>query len=590
MPRKDLTIAMIGSGGDGVVTMGEMLAQAAARDGLNVIKTEAYGPQIRGGETSCVVRISGDPIYAQGDLVDVLAVFNWGDFFRFKGEVALSPDAIVLFESSDAGAPAKEDLGLGERSRWVSVPFIKLAMEAAGTKAAKNIVSLGIFAEMFGLPVEPIRAAIEKKFSKKKVAVLEANVKGFETGLSFARSLSIDVSDKKLPAVHGSPKALMSGNEAAAIGALHAGCRFFGGYPITPSSELLHFMSEWLPKFGGSVVQTEDELSALGSVVGASFAGVKSMTSTSGPGLSLMTELLGLSAMAEIPTVVIDVQRGGPSTGLPTKSEQSDLWQAVFGGHGDQPRVVLAPTDVEDCFHSMVDAFNIAEEYQLPVIVLSDQGIGQARCTVDAPSLVHDVVDRAVPTLGDGPYMRYLDTETGVAPMSSPGMPGLMYQTNGLEHTESGSPSAMFLTHEKMNAKRYRKLMPIREKHQRFLRFGSEKADLGVICWGSSAGPVREAVEAARERGEKVAAFVPQLMYPFPKKPLLDFLASADRFLLMEISFAAQFYKYLRTFVDLPEDRLTIFKRSGGKNLSVGEVNAEIKKALAANRNVEVSA
>jgi 2-oxoglutarate/2-oxoacid ferredoxin oxidoreductase subunit alpha len=589
MPTKDLTIAMIGSGGDGVVTMGEMLAQAAARDGLNVIKTEAYGPQIRGGETSCVVRISADKIYAQGDAIDILAVFNWADFGRFKGEVVLHPNAAVLYEEADAGAPNPSDLGLGEGHSWVGVPFLKLATESTGTKAAKNIVSLGLFAELFGLPNESIRAAVEKKFTKKKAAVLEANLKGFDAGVAFAKGIPGDLSARRLVYTKASPKLLMSGNEASAVAALHAGCRFFGGYPITPSSEVLHFLSEWMPKVGGAVIQTEDELSALGACVGASFSGVKSMTSTSGPGLSLMTEMLGLASMAEIPTVVLDVQRGGPSTGLPTKSEQSDLWQAVFGGHGDQLRAVVAPTDVADCFHATVDAFNIAEEYQLPVIILSDQGIGQSRSTVDEEGLVHKVVDRAVPAadLGDK-YLRYQDTESGVAPMSAPGMKGLMYQTNGLEHSESGSPSAMFLTHEKMNHKRYRKLRPIRDKYERFLHFGPEKANVGILCWGSSAGPVREAVAAANARGESVSAFVPQLIYPFPKHPFLKFLAGCDKLLVLEISFAAQFYKYIRTFMTLPDDRTILFKRSGGKNLTVGEVNDEIKKALAAKLPLEV--
>lgn len=592
MPTRDLTIAMVGSGGDGVVTMGEMLAQSAAKDGLNVIKTEAYGPQIRGGETSCVVRIASAPIYAQGEAVNILAVFNWGDFGRFKGEIVLHPDAVVLFEEGDPGAPQPADLGLGASHHWIPVPFMKLATESAGTKAAKNIVSLGLFAELFGLPNASIRKAVERRFSKKKATVLEANLKGFDAGVEYAKGIESAVAERRLVYEAGAPKLLMSGNEATAVGALHAGCRFFGGYPITPSSEVLHFLSEWLPKVGGSVVQTEDELAAIGAVVGASFAGVKSMTSTSGPGLSLMTEMLGLSAMAEIPAVVIDVQRGGPSTGLPTKSEQSDLWQAVFAGHGDQPRVVVAAVDVEDSFHATVEAFNISEEFQLPVVILSDQGIGQARCTLDASALVHDVVERAVPAAGgDGKYLRYLDTETGVSPMSAPGMPGLMYQTNGLEHTEAGSPSAMFLTHEKMNAKRYRKLRPIREKYQRFLRFGAEKADVGILCWGSSAGPVREAVAEANARGEKVAAFVPQLIYPFPKHPFLKFLDEVDHLLILEISYAAQFYKYLRTFLALPEERLTLFKRSGAKNLTVGEVKEEIEKALArAKKQQEVPA
>jgi len=373
----------------------------------------------------------------------------------------------------------------------------------------------------------------------------------------------------------------MSGNEACAVAALHAGCRFFAGYPITPSSEVLHFLSEWLPKLGGSVVQTEDELSAIGAVVGASFAGVKSMTSTSGPGLSLMTETLGLSAMAEVPAVVWNVQRGGPSTGLPTKSEQSDLFQGVFAGHGDQPRVVLSAEDVESCFHSTVDAFNIAEEYQIPVIILADQAIAQRRETVRPEAFVHAVIDRRVPSAGEmAPYNRYKETADGVSPMSFPGMKEGIYQTNGLEHDEAGRPASSHVLHERMSAKRYRKLRPIRDKYHDVYRMGPEKADLGILCWGSSKGPVKEALEAAAARGEKVSAFAPKVLYPFPKAPFLEFMDSVSQVLVIEISYAAQFYKYIRTFVDLPEGRVKVFARSGGKNLTVPEVEEQIRKTL----------
>jgi 2-oxoglutarate ferredoxin oxidoreductase subunit alpha len=373
----------------------------------------------------------------------------------------------------------------------------------------------------------------------------------------------------------------MSGNEASALGALHAGCRFFAGYPITPSTEILQFVDEWLPKMGGSVVQTEDELAAIGAVVGASFAGVKSMTATSGPGLSLMTEMLGLASMAEVPCVIVDVQRGGPSTGLPTKSEQSDLWQALFGSHGDAPRVVIAASDVEDCFHTTVEAFNIAEEFQVPVIVLTDQSIGQRRETLDPTRLVHEVIDRAVPTAEElEDYKRYKDTPEGYSPMSVPGMKNGIYQTNGLEHDESGRPASMALVHEKMNAKRYRKLKPIRDKYQRARRYGPAKADLGIVCWGSSKGAVKEAVLMAEARGEKVAAFIPEMIFPFPKRAFEEFLKSVRQVLVIEISFAAQFYKYLRTFTTLPENTL-IFKRSGGKNLTISEVDDQIRKFFA---------
>ena len=583
MPTQDLTFAIVGSGGDGVVTVGDFLAQAAAREGLHCMKVEAYGPQIRGGESSVTVRISANPIFAQGDLVDVMVAFNWGDFARFRGEILASANAVVLYEADDE-TPREEvepHLGTAEGSRWIPVPFTTLAKEAAGTALAKNIVTLGVMAELFGLPREGLIQAITKKFSAKKAAVLEANLKGFAAGEEWAKAHGQKVADKRLQYTRGEPMLLMSGNELSAIAALHAGCRFFAGYPITPSSEVLQFLSEWMPRVGGHLVQTEDELAAIGAVIGASFAGVKAMTATSGPGLALMTEMLGLAAMAEVPAVIIDVQRGGPSTGLPTKSEQADLWQALFGSHGDAPRVVLAPADVEDCFHATVAAFNIAEETQLPVIVLSDQFIAQRRETMSMLTLDHEVVGRQVPTAGElTDYKRYRDTKTGVSPMTWPGMKGGEYQTNGLEHDEAGRPSSMHLVHEKMNAKRYRKLRQVRDKYSFFRTYGPENADLGIVCWGSAKGPVKEAVLRANGRGEKVSAFVPQMLYPFPNHDFRHYLRGVRDIIIFELSYSAQFYKYLRTFEDLPDGHTFLFKRSGGKNLTVGEVEDKVQKVL----------
>jgi 2-oxoglutarate ferredoxin oxidoreductase subunit alpha len=581
MPTRDLTFAIVGSGGDGVITVGDMIAQAGASEGLHVMKVEAYGPQIRGGESSCTVRLSADPILAQGDLVQVLVVFNWADFARFRGEIVCAENAVILYEATDETPHDQIDLGPIEEVKWVPVPFIKLAKEAAGTTLAKNIVTLGILGELFSLPQDAIERAIKDKFSKKKETVLEANIKGFKAGIEHASKLEEAATGMRLQYTAGEPMLLMSGNELCAVAALHAGCRFFAGYPITPSSEVLHLLSEWMPKMGGYLVQTEDELSAIGAVIGGSFSGVKSMTATSGPGLALMTEMLGLASMAEIPAVIIDVQRGGPSTGLPTKSEQSDLWQALWGSHGDAPRVVLAPADVEDCFHATVAAFNIAEEAQMPVIVLSDQFIAQRSETLSMLTLDHEVIGRQVPSAGDlREYKRYKDTKSGISPMSWPGMKGGEYQTNGLEHEEDGSPSSMYLVHEKMNAKRYRKLRAVRAKYSFYRRYGAEKADVGIICWGSSKGPVKEAVQKATARGERVSAFVPQLLYPFPYHEFNEYLKTVDNVIVMELSYSAQFYKYLQTFLNLPEARTFVYKRSGGKNLTVGEVEDKIQKVL----------
>jgi len=581
MPTRDLTFAIVGSGGDGVITVGDMMAQAGASEGLHVMKVEAYGPQIRGGESSCTVRLSADPIFAQGDLVQVLVVFNWADFARFRGEIICAENAVILYEATDETPHNQIDLGPVEEVKWVPVPFIELAKEAAGTTLAKNIVTLGLLGELFSLPKDAMERAIKGKFSKKKEAVLEANIKGFNAGIEHASKIEEAATGMRLQYSPGEPMLLMSGNELCAVAALHAGCRFFAGYPITPSSEVLHLLSEWMPKVGGYLVQTEDELSAIGAVIGGSFSGVKSMTATSGPGLALMTEMLGLASMAEIPAVIIDVQRGGPSTGLPTKSEQSDLWQALWGSHGDAPRVVLAPADVEDCFHATVAAFNIAEEAQMPVIVLSDQFIAQRSETLSMLTLDHEVIGRQVPSAGDlREYKRYKDTKSGISPMSWPGMKGGEYQTNGLEHEEDGSPSSMYLVHEKMNAKRYRKLRAVRAKYSFFRRYGAEKADVGIICWGSSKGPVKEAVQNATARGERVSAFVPQLLYPFPYHEFNEYLKTVDNVVVIELSYSAQFYKYLQTFLNLPEARTFVYKRSGGKNLTVGEVEDKIQKVL----------
>ena len=564
----ELSLSIVGSGGDGAVAAGDILSFACARDGLHVIKTEAYGPQIRGGESSCTVRISATPIHAQADELDALVVFSWSDFARFKAELSLAKDAIVFFDEKDT--PPEDMTGY----RLVPQPF-------AAQRSAKNIYALGLVAASFGLPADAMRKAVRGRFAKKTEAVIEGNVSAFDAGLEAGLS-----DTKRIDYVACEPKLLMAGNEASAVGAVEAGCRFFAGYPITPSSEILHYMAEWLPRLGGTCLQTEDELAAIGAVVGGSFAGAKSMTATSGPGLSLMSEMLGLSSMAEVPAVIVNVQRGGPSTGIPTKSEQSDLWHSLYGGHGDTPRVVLACTDVEDSFHTTIDGFNIAEEFQIPVIVQSEQSIAQRRQTLESGTLVHEVIDRRLATEEDlADYKRYRVTADGVSPISVPGMKGGEYQTNGLEHDERGRPSSMYETHVAMNAKRFRKLEAIAEKYKNyFVRFGPEKPDLGIICWGSSLGVVREAVDRLTAQGLRVAAFAPRILMPLPVAAFQKFIEASKELLIIELSHAAQFHKYLRSEMDLPKGSTHVYARSGGKNLTVTEVMAESRRVLSAAR------
>jgi len=577
--NQEVTLSIVGSGGDGAVVAGDLIAMACAGRGFHVLKTEAYGPQIRGGESSSIIRIgtaTAGPLAAPPDVIDALVAFSFADFARFRSEMTLSDRCVVLHEPNDP--PPAEITGSACRT-FLAVPFGELAKEA-GAPGAKNIVAIGLLTAMFGLPVDDIRSAVRRRFRKREAKVIDANLRAFDRGVAHAAEWPART--KRLEDVTAPPHLLMSGNEAAAFGAVHAGCTFFAGYPITPSSEVLHLLSEWLPKIGGTCIQTEDELAAIGAVVGAGFAGAKAMTSTSGPGLSLMSEMLGLASTAEIPSVIFNVQRGGPSTGIPTKSEQSDLNHAVYGSHGDTPRVVLACCDVEDAFHSTVEAFNIAEEFQVPVIVLSDQLIAQRRETVDASKLVHDLVERriAIP-MDEVPYERYASrTEDGVSPMTIPGIAGGMYQTNGLEHDELGRPAAGFVVHERMNRKRYRKLDAIAKKYPLFRRFGDEKPELGILCWGSSAGTVSEAITQLQASGARVAAFAPRILAPLPIEALQHFIDACDRILVVELSFAAQFHHYLRSLVDLPRGQTNVLARSGGKTLTVAEVVAAAEPLL----------
>ena len=580
MSRSDLTIGVVGSGGDGVVTAGEVLAGGAAREGVHCLMISAFGPQIRGGETSCTVRLRSDgAVHAQGDAVDVLAVLSWDDFRRFKSEIEVRPGGVVISDADDSVKEGEEPVASRDGIRFARVPFARLAKEKSGSALSKNMDTLGLLGQLLELPTGAMRGAIEKRYAKKPT-VRDANLKGFEAGIEHARGMNGGLAIERFAHTAGAPLLLLSGNEAVALGALYAGCRFFAGYPITPSTEILQFLSEWLPVYDGKFIQAEDELAALGLVIGASLAGTKAMTATSGPGLSLMSEMMGLAAMSEVPAVIVNVQRGGPATGIPTKSEQSDLFHAVFGGHGDLPRIVLGATDVGDCYAATVDAFNLAEEFQTPVVLLTDQFVGQRKeATAPLPTDLA-VVNRRLPgadELGDG-FLRYGASDDGISPMSVIGLRGGEYQTAGIEHDELGHPTSMFVLHEQMNAKRYRKLEGVAARVQTAVTLGPPRARVGVVAWGSSYGAVRDAIAAAGRQGIAARAFIPRLLAPFPAGELAEFLASVEKLVVVELSYAAQFDQYLRTVHPLPPDRI-VLKRSGGAHLRLSEVLAAIEEA-----------
>jgi 2-oxoglutarate ferredoxin oxidoreductase subunit alpha len=580
MSREDLTVGIAGAGGDGVVSAGELLIQVGAHEGLFGMLVKSFGPQIRGGESSVRVRLSSSRVLCQGDDLDVLIAFNWADYGRFRAELMPSARTLIFVDEQDQTPPGQIPLPESFKAGVMRVPFEKLAVEKGGSALAKNIVAVGVLAGALNLPRDGFARAIEKKFSRKGEPVVAANIAALDAGVAVAAERPH--ASAHVSVMEGEPRMVISGNEAFAFGSLVAGCRFFAGYPITPQSEVMEWLGRELPRFGGTMMQPEDELASISMAIGASTAGVKALTASSGPGISLKQEAIGLASMAEIPLVVLNVQRVGPSTGIPTKTEQADLMQALYGTHGDAPKVVLSTTDVDDCFSVAVDAFNIAERYQTPVLVLSDQGIGHRTDAIPPFDLdTVKVVNRRLATEAElaavdphHGFKRYAMTESGVSPMTVPGQARGNYLMSGLEHDELGWPVSGAAVHQKMSEKRARKLEIVpREYSHLTLVAGDPKADIGVLAWGAAKGAVLEAVEALGAGGVRVRAVIPRLLMPFPVEQVERELEGKKVLHVVELSYSGQFYTYLRSVLR-PElaARLVRHSRAGAAPLGVGEV------------------
>jgi 2-oxoglutarate ferredoxin oxidoreductase subunit alpha len=409
-------------------------------------------------------------------------------------------------------------------------------------------------------------------------------VRAFQAGLDFAEAHPLPHDRKlKAPQAGRQAKLLTDGNDMCAAAAIFAGCNFFSGYPITPSTEIMQFFDREVWKYGGTVLQAEDEIAGIGAVVGASFAGKKAMTATSGPGMSLKTEILGLASIAELPLVCVNVQRGGPSTGMPTKAEQSDLFQAAFSAHGDCLRPVLAPTNVGDMFAVTVEAFNLAEYYQTPVIVLSDQEIAQRKETVEPiDTSVFRLVERRRPTEAElAQYARFKLTESGISPISHPGMRGGNYLASGIEHNELGRPTAKGEIHAQMNEKRFRKFNPLKTRRDLFEVEGNPDAPIGLVSWGSVAGVAKEALRLALAEGLNVKLLVPRLVYPVAEQVYQDFFASVRRGLFIEQSFQGQLYRLVRMYVDVPA-MVKPLAKSGSNPIQPAEVLERLREMAVA--------
>jgi 2-oxoglutarate ferredoxin oxidoreductase subunit alpha len=567
-PARSVSVVLAGSGGAGVMTAGNMLLEAAAFAGYYALMTRSSGPQIRGGEAAAMLRIACQPVECMEDQFHVLAAVDWENVQRFNAEIPLGTASLVIGDP-DQGEPP--DVFLRSGATRASLPLKKLAKSVPEGRA--NMVLLGALAALLGLPDESVARAVEKTLGKRPAA-LAPSLAAVAAGRAAAAGIPARFPLAPPPPAN-SQRWLLTGNEAAGYGAIKGGVRFVAAYPITPATELLEWMSPALAQVGGTLLQAEDELASINMAIGGSYGGVPALTATSGPGLALMIEALGLAVAAEVPVVVVDVMRVGPSTGIPTKSEQGDLNIAVHGLHGDAPHLVLAPNSVADCLGTTQWAVQLAESLQAPAIVLSDQFLGQARGVVDRPADIANGAARAVAEAGTPGFRRYAVTANGVSPMAIPGTAGLAYTADGLEHAERGTPSSQAADHFAQLDKRRRKLTAWHYGERWADVEGDRDADRAIVTFGSCTGPVREGLARAAADDVKARLISLRLLAPLPANQLVAALDGVRRVLVIEQNHSAQLFRYLRGECDLP-GRVTSLHRAGALQYSPGEIHRHL--------------
>jgi len=513
----EAVIRIAGNSQDGIQAIGGFLARLAGRSAQEVMTFMTIPSTISGGPSIFQVRIGSGEVLSPGDEADVLLAFYQHSYEQHIG--SLKKRGIVLYDSDHVEPKAEWQ----PQYHHVGIPISSLTVEAIGGTAkdkGKNIFALGLVARIFDLDVAKLEALIGERFGGKDVSVLNNALAAFQAGYNYSLGDVLETFQFVESQGKNGHQVVMNGNEALAYGVIAAGVRFGAAYPITPWSDVMEILRRELPKYGGTFVQCEDEIAAISMANGASFAGRVAVTGSSGPGISLKMESLGWAVMAEVPLVVINIQRGGPSTGLPTQVEQSDLNLACFGSHGDAPRVVLAPADVEECFYTAIEAVNIARKYNVPVFILSDQAIAARIEAFTMPNLekvCQDITPDLTPVADYKPYD--LSSPDGVTPRVVPGtriMSGRYPIAGGLEHDEFGHPSASPKLHMEMTAKRRKKLQALAATLPTPKVYGPPEGNLLLVGWGSTQGPIREAVDRARAAGNSVSALHIKYLNPLP--------------------------------------------------------------------------
>ena len=547
----EVSVRAGGEAGDGIASVGEILSRSFARMGLHVFGFNAYQSVIRGGHVYFQARASDRRVYSQGDGIDVLYCLNHATFDIHHAD--LRPGGVAIYDPEKFSL-TENDAPPG--TRLLAVPTLELARKYATQAILQNAVGLGATAYLSGIPLNVLQSVIVDSFGHKKGDVVTWNQGASADGYEFAQKHASPLDRAVSP--RGEGKLLMTGNQGIALGAAAAGVKFLAQYPMTPASSIMHWMAEHSRSLGIVVKQAEDELAAVNMAIGASFAGVRAMTATSGGGFSLMVEALGMAGMTEVPVVVVDSMRAGPSTGLPTKTEQGDLNLMLGAGQGEFPRAILAPSHPREAFYAMIDAFRLAEEWQTPVLVASDLHLSESFCTVDRGELpLKDLTVEPIATATVTPgaeFHRYAYTESGVSPRSIPGQPGLQFIAGSDEHDERGHLISDIRAgipvwvneRTKMMDKRMRKLEGLRRSAPPPSLEGAPAAEVTFVSWGSSVGAIRDAMAILDAQGIPTNLLYLRTVFPLDGAALTATLKAARRTLLVEANYSGQLGRLIR--------------------------------------------
>ena len=550
--KYDFSLAIGGEAGQGIATPGDILARIFVRRGLHLYTYNAYQSIIRGGHIFLTVRVSDQELYSHGDRLDLLLCLNQDTMTRHLN--LLGPGSRVIY-NGDSVTPGATNDGV----HLCPLPVSDLS-GGSRNRLIQNTIAVGAIMSLLGLDFDILEESLTLRFQRQGQGVIDENVGVARAGFNYANDNFVPYYDS-LP-TGGKPLAVWAGNDALAMGGAAAGVKFYCAYPMSPSSGVLHWMAQNARSLGIMVRQVEDEIGVANMAIGAAHAGCRAMCGTSGGGFALMTEAVGAAGMMEIPVVFINVQRAGPSTGVPTKTEQGDLWQVLGASQGDFERFIVAPRDALDCYNTMPELFNLADQAQCPAIVLSDLLIGEGRFSVDPDQIdLHPAIDRGElitqPATTNG-YMRYRDTESGVSPRALPGMEGYVHIVATDEHDEN----SVLISDEFTNPLKRRMMVEKRARKFRDIVTaiappeleGAADAEITLVGWGSTYGVIKEAIGQLAEKGVTANQLPIKWIVPFHGDAVTEILSQARRVIIVENNYSGQFYRYMRSETGLSVD------------------------------------